>query len=112
MSNLPALYTIGDTTTGHGPFPPVGYPPSGCSPNVYINSKNVHKVGDNTLPHDSIKIDTHLDTIATGSTSVYVNGSPIAINGKSLLLCPFGPGGTVGGISANNVYVGGGLTGL
>ncbi len=112
MSDLPALYTIGDTTTGHGPFPPVGYPPASCSPNVYINSKNVHKVGDITLPHDSIKIDTHVDTIATGSRSVYVNGSPMAINGKSLLTSPFGNGGTVGGISANNVYIGGGLTDL
>ena len=113
MGLKPALYQPGDNTSGHGPYAPVGYlPGAGQSPNVFIDGKPVHKVGDQTFPHfaNIIPPDIHTDTIATGIPTVLVNGTPIAIAGQSLLLCPFGDAGVVGGISATTVTVGGSLT--
>jgi len=103
---LPALYTPGDITSGHGPWPPVGYapPPTGASANVFINKTQVHRVGDKTLPHFHLPIDVHIDTIQTGSKSVYVNKKPMAIIG-SLLICKFGPAGQVAAFGANSVFV-------
>ena len=113
MGLKPALYQAGDNTTGHGPYPPVGYlVGAGQSPNVYIDGKLVHKVGDKTFPHyaNLVPPDIHTDTIATGIPTVLVNGAPIAIAGQSLLACPFGPAGVVGGVAASTVTVGGSLT--
>ncbi len=109
MSQIPALYVPQDTTAGHGPWPPVGYvaPPVGASGNVFINKKNVHRVGDKTLPHFYLlpsPPDLHQDTISTGSTSVYVNKKPMAVIG-SQLTSPVGPAGTVAAYGARNVYV-------
>lgn len=105
LSNTPALYTPFDMTTGHGPWAPVGY--IGASLNVIINGRNVHKVGDTTLPHFAalpIPPDLHSDTISTGSPSVMVNGTPMAVIG-SLLTCPLGPAGVVAAAGAFNVVV-------
>ena len=104
--NIPALYTPADMTSGHGPWPPVGYtpPPGGASANVFINTKNVHRVGDKTLPHVHLPPDVHFDTISTGSKSVYVNKQPMAIIG-SLLTCQYGPAGQVAAFGANSVFV-------
>lgn len=107
MPDLPALYTPDDNTTGHGPWPPVGYqpPPEGASANVFINSKNVHRVGDKTLPHFSTPPDIHSDTISTGSPTVFVNGKPMAIIGKSVLTCQYGEAGIVASFGATSVTV-------
>ena len=105
LSNTPALYTPFDMTTGHGPWPPVGY--TGASPNVQINGRFVHKVGDTTLPHfASIPVppDLHSDTISTGSPTVMVNGTPMAVIG-SLLTSPVGPAGAVAAFGASTVVV-------
>lgn len=107
MSDIPALYTPEDNTTGHGPWPPVGYQPAptGASADVFINSKSVHRVGDETLIHMSQPQDAHTDKISTGSPTVFVNGKPMAIVGKSLLTCKYGEAGTVASFGANSVFV-------
>lgn len=106
MSLYPALYTPADVTSGHGPWPPVGYtpPPTGASPDVFINGANAHRVGDTTLPHYAylpVPVDLHFDVISTGDDSVLVNGTPIAIQGLSFLK----PSGVVGGLAAVDVIV-------
>jgi len=103
MSLFPALYAPSDVTTGHGPYPPVGYlpPPVGASPNVMINGLLAHRVGDVTIPHACIGPDIHSDVIATGDPTVLVNGTPIAIVGLSYLA----PSGVVAGLSSIDVIV-------
>lgn len=104
--DIPALYTPEDMTSGHGPWPPVGYspPPQGASGDVFINSKHVHRVGDQTLPHQHLPPDIHTDSISTGSPSVFVNKKPMAVIG-SLLTSQYGPAGQVAAFGANSVFV-------
>lgn len=109
MSQIPALYVPEDMTAGHGPWTPVGYaePPVGASEDVFINNKNVHRVGDKTLPHYYLipsPPDLHQDEILTGSATVYVNNKPMALIG-SQLTSPVGPAGTVAAYGARSVYV-------
>ena len=112
ISQTPALAAPIDITTGHGSWPPVGYlpPPNGMSANVVINGRFVHKVGDTTFPHFArIPLpppvgDLHPDTILTGSPSVMVNGTPMAVVGSELV-CVFGPAGKVTGLGAFTVIV-------
>jgi uncharacterized Zn-binding protein involved in type VI secretion len=80
------------------------------SANVVINGRFVHKVGDTTFPHFArIPLpppigDLHPDTILTGSPSVMVNGTPMAVVGSELV-CVFGPAGKVTGLGAFTVIV-------
>lgn len=109
LSTTPALTMYLDMTTGHGPWPPVGFlpPPAGASANVIINGRSVHKVGDTTLPHFALlpsPPDLHSDTISTGSPTVMVNGTPMAVIG-SLLGSPVGPAGSITGFGALTVVV-------
>ena len=120
LSTTPALSSPLDMTTGHGPWPPVGYiptvptppgadkaVPTGASPNVIINGRNVHNVGNVTLPHFALipsPPDLHSDSISTGSPTVMVNGTPMAVIG-SLLGSPVGPAGMVAGQGALTVVV-------
>ena len=109
LSTTPALSSPLDLTTGHGPWAPVGFtpPPTGASPNVIINGRNVHKVGDVTLPHFALlptPPDLHSDVISTGSPTVMVNGTPMAVIG-SALGSPVGPAGIVAGQGALTVIV-------
>jgi len=120
LSTTPALSNILDVTTGHGPWCPVGFlpptptppgaktpVPSGASVNVIINGRNVHRVGDVTLPHFAIlpsPPDLHSDTISTGSPTVMVNGTPMAVVG-SVLGSPVGPAGIITGFGAFTVVV-------
>jgi uncharacterized Zn-binding protein involved in type VI secretion len=104
--DIPALYTPSDMTSGHGPWPPVGYgpPPQGASNNVFINKKNVHHVGNQTLPHFHLPPDVHTDKISTGSKTVFVNKTPMAVIG-SLLTSRYGPAGQVAAFGATSVFV-------
>tara|TARA_B100000212_G_scaffold336022_1_gene308777 strand:+ start:889 stop:1251 length:363 start_codon:yes stop_codon:yes gene_type:complete len=110
LSTIPALYHPLDLTTGHGPWAPVGFTPipTGASANVIINGRNVHKVGDVTLPHFAllpVPGDLHSDTIGTGSPTVFVNGTPMAVVG-STIASPVGAyGGVLTGYGALTVQV-------
>ena len=110
LSTTPALSAPLDMTTGHGPWPPVGFlpPPAGASANVIINGRNVHKVGDTTLPHFAllpVPPDLHSDTISTGSPTVMVNGTPMAVIGSLLVSPAEPPAGIVAGFGALTVVV-------
>ena len=120
LSTTPALSMYLDMTTGHGPWCPVGFietvptptgaatpVPTGASPNVIINGRNVHNVGNTTLPHFALlpaPPDLHSDTISTVSPTVMVNGTPMAVVG-SVLGSPVGPAGIVTGFGAFTVVV-------
>lgn len=109
LSTTPALSMYLDITTGHGPWAPVGFlpPPAGASANVIINGRSVHKVGDTTLPHFALlptPPDLHSDAISTGSPTVMVNGTPMAVIG-SVLGSPVGPAGVIAGFGAFTVIV-------
>jgi uncharacterized Zn-binding protein involved in type VI secretion len=41
---MPAVVRLGDMSTGHSCFPP--RPNTEASPNVFVNGKGVHRVGD------------------------------------------------------------------
>lgn len=117
LSKTPALASPIDFTTGHGVWGPVGFlpPPAGMSPNVIINGRPVHKVGDTTFPHFALiplpppAGDLHPDTIITGSPTVMVNGTPMAVIGSDLISV-FGPAGKVTGQGAFTVVVDSGIT--
>lgn len=73
---MPAVTRLGDQCTGHGCWPP--RPSSGASPNVFANGVAVHRQGDAWAPHTCPAIpETHASVLASGSSSVYVNGQQI-----------------------------------
>lgn len=86
---MPAVTRLGDKCSGHkcsGGKCPEGkctgvdcFPPRksiGGSPNVFANSKKVHRKGDSWDEHCCGK-PCHAGVLAAGSGSVYVNGKPI-----------------------------------
>jgi uncharacterized Zn-binding protein involved in type VI secretion len=83
----------GDMTTGHGCYSPViGV---SASPNVKINGRFAHKVGDTFTPH-SCGTAVHSDVASGGSSTVLINGTGAMRLGDSLT-----PGGTMAGGSWN-----------
>lgn len=71
---MPAVTRLGDICTGHGCFPP--RPSSSASSNVFINSIAVHRQGDGWESH-CCGPSCHPSTLASGSSTVYVNGKQI-----------------------------------
>lgn len=85
---MPAATREGDLCTGHdacSPMPLVTY-----SPNVFINGKGAGRYKDIYEPHGCIAHATHQDSIAGGSSTVFINGLPAARIGDPVTL-----GGTV-----------------
>jgi uncharacterized Zn-binding protein involved in type VI secretion len=68
-------------STGEGSFPP--RPNDQGSPNVFANSKSVHRVGDHWVIHCSGP-SCHDATQATGSPNVFVNNKPVARVGDTI----------------------------
>jgi len=79
---MPAVVRVGDNSTGHGCYPPMAATTG--SPNVFVNSRPVVRVGDywnshacpGSLPHDGVA--------SSGSSSVFANGRPIVRVGDSI----------------------------
>jgi len=46
---MPAVVRLGDNSCGHGCFPP--RPNVEASPNVFVNSKGAHRLGDAWAVH-------------------------------------------------------------
>ena len=89
--------TIGDIGTDHD-----GYAPSKIitgSPDVLIDGKPVARVSDQLEPHTKPGSSPHPRTIASGSSTVFINGLPMAITGGSV-----GCGGVI--IGSSTVVVG------
>ena len=72
---VPAVTRLGDSCTGHGSWPP--RPSTSASPNVYANGIPVHRQGDSWAVHCNPLPECHGGTLASGSSSVYVNGKQI-----------------------------------
>ncbi|WP_029009399.1 PAAR domain-containing protein [Azospirillum halopraeferens] len=72
---MPAVTRLGDTCTGHGCWPP--RPSAGASPDVFVDGRPVHRVGDAWAAHTCPDIpETHAGALAAGSPTVFVNGRP------------------------------------
>jgi uncharacterized Zn-binding protein involved in type VI secretion len=71
---MPAIVRIGDQSAGHC-FEP--RPNLEGSPNVFVNGKAVHRVGDQWAPH-TCGNSTHGAVQSQGSPNVFVNGKAVA----------------------------------
>lgn len=87
---------VGDTGTAHDGFPPT--PVTSGSPDVKFDGVPAARVGDPLAPHSKPKHPPHGRTIASGSSTVFINGKPAAITG--------------GAISCGGVTIGGGTVNI
>ncbi|EJF07102.1 hypothetical protein ThvES_00008070 [Thiovulum sp. ES] len=74
---MPSIVRQGDFCSGHQCFPP--RPSENGSPDVLVNSKSKHRVGDKWAMHscgDPTK--GHKGVQLTGSSTVLVNSKPVA----------------------------------
>ena len=92
---MSAAIRLGDMSAGHC-FSP--RPNSAGSPNVFINGKAAHRVGDAWPPHTCHE-DTHDSAMAQGSPNVFVNGRALARVGD-LLSC-----GDIASQGSPNVFI-------
>lgn len=95
---MPAVSRKGDTCTGHAGFPP--RPSTAGSPNVFINGIAAHRQGDSWASHCNPN-SCHGSVLANGSSTVFVNGKPLARIGD-----PVACGSTVA-TGSGNVFAGG-----
>lgn len=70
---------VGNIGTDHDGFPPT--PITAGSPDVFIDGMPAARVGDPLEPHDKPNNPPHPRKIASGSSTVLVNGKPLAITG-------------------------------
>ena len=96
---MPAVTRLGDTCTGHGDFPP--RESTSGSLNVFVNEKPAHRQGDSWAVHCNSVPVCHGGTLASGSSSVYVNGRQLGRIGDSVSC-----GSTVAS-GSSNVFAGG-----
>lgn len=96
---MAAIHRLGDSGSGHGCFPP--RPNSGASPDVYVNGIAVHRQGDGWPPHTCGKCSPHGGSLASGSSTVYVNGKQCGRIGDPVDC------GSVAAAGSNNVFAGG-----
>lgn len=73
---------LGDIGTDHNGFPPT--PVTAGSPDVLIDGKPVARVGDPLAPHSKPKHPPHPRAIASGSSTVVINGIPAAVTGSTI----------------------------
>lgn len=90
---------LSDTCTGHGCWPP--RPNVQASPNVLVNGRGAHRVGDAWAAHTCPAIpETHASVQATGSSTVFVNGKALARVGDSIAC------GSSNATGSSNVFAG------
>jgi len=73
---------IGDIGTDHDGFHPTAI--TAGSPDVFIDRIPVARVSDPLAPHDKPNNPPHPRTIVSGSSTVLVNGKPLAITGDAI----------------------------
>jgi len=71
---------IGDKCTGHGIWPPRACDTG--SGDVFVNNIAAHRQGDHWVTHCGLGC--HDSTLSGGSSTVYVNGSPIGRIGDTV----------------------------
>jgi len=70
---MAAVTRLGDMCTGHGCWPP--RPSVGASPDVFVNARGAHRLGDGWAAHTCPSIpETHASVLAAGSPTVFCNG--------------------------------------
>ncbi|WP_342752135.1 type VI secretion system PAAR protein [Vibrio sp. JC009] len=73
---------VGDTGTEHDGFPAT--PVTSGSPDVNFDNMPAARVGDSLAPHSKPKHPPHGRTVASGSSTVFINGKPAAITGGAI----------------------------
>lgn len=96
---MPAVTRVGDNDTGHDACPP--RPLDTGSGDVYVNSNKCGRQSDSYVAHGCIVHPPHTGIIASGSSTVYVNGLQIGRIGD-----PVSCGGSVAE-GSGNVHAGG-----
>lgn len=79
---MPKVILIGDLGTEHD-----GYHTSPViegSSSVYIDGRQVARVGDALVPHEKPNHPTHPRTIITGASSVFIDGKAVAVEGSKI----------------------------
>jgi uncharacterized Zn-binding protein involved in type VI secretion len=69
---MPAAARLTDICTGHGCFP--SRHNVSASPDVFFNNLGAHRVSDAWAAHSCVT--THDSVLASGSSTVFVNGLP------------------------------------
>ena len=79
---MPKATRLGDNDTGHDACAPTAL--VSASADVIINGKGAGRVGDSYAPHGCVAHPTHSGVIASGSSSVYINGigDPVSCGGS------------------------------
>ena len=100
---MPAVTRRGDICTGHECFPPRNS--TSGSPNVFVNDIAAHREADSwaahTCTHPEVPHGTHDGSLASGSSTVYVNGKQLGRIGD-----PVSCGSSVA-TGSKNVFAGG-----
>lgn len=98
---MPKVSMLGDNCTGHDCWPP--RPNVEASTNVYVNGIAVHREGDAWEVHTCPSIpETHASVLASGSSTVFVNGKQMARKGD-----PVACGSFIDGPCSPDVFAGG-----
>ena len=79
---MPPVTRLGDLCTGHGCFIPRAS--ISASPNVFANDIAVVRVGDTYDLHGCKNCRPHSGSLASGSSTVFVNGLPVGRMGDSI----------------------------
>ncbi len=94
---MPAIVRLGDSCSGHGCFP--SRPNNEASSDVFINEIGAHRQGDGWSTH-CCGPSCHSSTLASGSSTVYVNGKQLARIGDPVAC------GSVAAQGSGNVFAG------
>lgn len=95
---MPSVVRLGDVCTGHGCFP--SRPNVEASDNVFVNQLGAHRVGDAWDSH-CCGPSCHSSTQSSGSSTVFVNGKPLARVGDTIAC------GSTNQQGSDNVFAGG-----
>ncbi len=72
---MPGVARLGDSCSGHGCWP--SRPNDQASSNVYINGIKAHRETDHWIVH-CCDDDCHDGALSQGSSTVFINGLPVA----------------------------------
>lgn len=79
---MSAALRVNDACSGHDLCPP--RPAVSGSPNVFINGRPAHRLGDAWASHGCPVHGAHGGVLTGGSASVFVNGRPLGRVGDSV----------------------------
>lgn len=81
---MPGVVRLGDVSAGHPHCYPAR-PNIGASPDVFVNGKGAHRLGDAWAVHGACPDhSSHGGVASSGSSTVFVNGRPICRIGDAV----------------------------